>query len=165
MLRRTLSRDKVSKSHRVGNNFSDLNWLIDLVLAPSLPSSSHILSWPHNTELFDSYIKALTFNNTGFVLLHLFFPYENLNPALVKQLADLDFRKQLLSQPFIFPDGRISRSTNLGLPSLTKFVRGSGSGTMLCCIPPHDFHVFDAERFYQVSMLPFKVVEVCLNYF
>ncbi|KAJ3572346.1 hypothetical protein NP233_g3148 [Leucocoprinus birnbaumii] len=117
----------------------------DLVHAYDGPSN--VLSWPARVALIDSYIKVVTFNNAGFTLLHALHPYNQLDPQIVGLLADFDFRKHLLSQPYVFSGALVSRSINLGFPSLAKYVRGTSISTMLCRIPPSFFHAFDGRLF------------------
>jgi hypothetical protein len=133
------------------NEAQELTFLPDLIQVAKSSTSEDVLSWPQDIQLVDSYIKAVTFNNTGFVLLHLFCPYDHLDAQLIKQLADFDFRKHLLSQPYIFSSDYLSRSTVFGMPSMAKYVHGCAAGTLLCSIPPTLFHTFDADRFFEVS--------------
>ncbi|KAJ3569803.1 hypothetical protein NP233_g4813 [Leucocoprinus birnbaumii] len=108
---------------------------------------SNVLSWPAHVTLIDSYIKVVTFNNAGFTLLHALHPYNQLDPQIVGLLADFDFRKHLLSQCYVFSGALVSRSINLGFPSLAKYVHGASISTMLCRIPPSFFHAFDGQLF------------------
>ena len=87
-----------------------------LVSAPSITNSSTALSWPHETEFVDSYLKFTTFIFLSSRLScddpdfrHFL---EELPFALLQRLVDIDYRKSLIadrtwsesdsSNPFVF---------------------------------------------------------------
>lgn len=118
-------------------------------LVPGALGSAEALSWPCDTELVNSYLKARVFERTAVVLQDEFFPYDGLDPQLLQKLGDLDHCKYLFSLQCRFPDGSSTIGTNFGFPCSIKNVHG----TMLSWISPRDMLSFDFERFHRVSVI------------
>jgi len=83
--------------------YLSLNLLVitELVLAPSIVSSSASLSWPRGTEFVDSCLKLGNFDLPSFWLSHddsrfcRFF--DDILFNILQSLADLDYRKSLIA--------------------------------------------------------------------
>ncbi|KAF5356894.1 hypothetical protein D9756_006425 [Leucocoprinus leucothites] len=91
-------------------------------LAPSsgMASSSASLSWPHGSEFVDSWLKPRTFLDIS-VALHHDYPrlgifLEVLPSSSLQKLAELDYRKYLLSHIMLNGIGVFSISDCIGLP-------------------------------------------------
>jgi hypothetical protein len=105
------------------------------------------LSWPFESELLNSTIRALLFERVGVLLLDKFFPYEDLDTRLLRRFRDVDHRKHFVIQSRTFKENVYLPGSNLGLDCVIKNVQG----TILCSTAHRDMGRFDAEMFRKVN--------------
>jgi hypothetical protein len=107
------------------------------------------LSWPFDSELLNSTIRALLFERVGVLLLDNFFPYEDLDIRLLRRFGDVDHRKHFMIQLKTFRENVVLTGSNLGFNCFMKNVQG----TILCSTAHGDIANSDAEKFRKVSSI------------
>jgi len=132
-----------------------LNLLVipDLVSAPGIISSSTTLSWPHGTEFADSFLKLTTFSHLSFWLSSDhpdFCFFEDVPFATLQRLADVDYRKFLITDRMMWEFSGSSDVFVFGIPATAQ------------ALPHTVFKCIRVEHFDE--LVPAAFLRVCFKY-
>ena len=124
--------------------------ILELVLGPSIGSSSDSLSWPQGTEFVDSYLKFSSFCN-----LSMFLSHDNLEFCrfigdvplnTLRRLTELDYRKALVEDRMHLEFFGSDPCLVLGIPGIVKAL----SHTIFECIRADEFDDLVLAEFLSV---------------
>ena len=117
-------------------------------------SSSTALSWPHGTEFADSFLKLTTFSHLSFCFScdHPdFFFFEDIPFAILQRLADVDYRKFLITDKMLWEFSGSSNVFVFGIPATAQTL----SRTVFKCIRAEYFD----------KLVPAAFLSVCFKYY
>jgi hypothetical protein len=120
-----------------------------LTFTGSSSNAENVYVWPYYSETVKAMRTAQVFEQSMSFLLDKFFPYDDLDPQLLRGLGDLDHRKFLQTFSLIYEERIYSNMLFFDFPCSTRILQG----TTLSSTSGRRMLVFDVERFRRVSSI------------